>query len=180
MILVLFLKLAKISCLSVNGSVLVQITSAGLWSQNESESIILDVPEMKTVIEKVESTNVDGDGLTFLAAKFWINWIGSGGRRGKLAWKFWKADNELVENQEEPSLSSQISKPIVDDAVIKVDKEKRRSIFPLSARETFKAAVFHFGKKWYRRLLFIWRHAMQIVTSFWKLWVSKSKENVLM
>ncbi|KAB1207048.1 Membralin [Morella rubra] len=81
----------------------VETTEAQLIQiKNESESIILDVLKCKTVIEKVESTNV---GLVQ------INWIGS-----ELAWKFWKADNELVENQEEPSLSSQISKPIVDDA----------------------------------------------------------------
>lgn len=145
-----------------------------MWSQNESESNAIDVPDVKTVTEKLEVANVDGDGLTFLAAKFWLNWIGSGARRDKLAWKFWKTDNELVEQQAEPSVSSQSPKPTVDDAVTKIDKEERRSSFPVSARETFKAAVFHFGKKWYKRLLFIWRHAMQVVRSFSKLWVSKS------
>ncbi|KAG2705353.1 hypothetical protein I3843_05G044800 [Carya illinoinensis] len=147
----------------------IKITTAGLWTQNETESNVIDVPDMETVTDKLEVANVDGDGLTFLAAKFWLNWIGSGARRGKLAWKLWKTDTELIENQAEPSMSSQIFKPTVDDAV-KTDKEERRSSFPLSARETFRAAVFHFGKKWYKRLLFIWRHTMQVIRSFWKLW----------
>lgn len=145
-----------------------------MWSQNETESSVIDVPDMETVTDKLELANVDGDGLTFLAAKFWVNWIGSGARRGKIVWKLWKTDTELIENQAEPSMSSQISKPMVDDAV-KIDKEERRGSFPLSARETFRAAVFHFGKKWYKRLLFIWRHTMQVLRSFWKLWVSKSR-----
>jgi hypothetical protein len=147
-----------------------------LWLQNESESNAIDVPDMKTVTEKLEVANVDGDGLTFMAAKFWLNWIGSGARRDKPAWKFWKTDNELLEQQAEPSVSSQSPRPTVDDAVTKLDKEERRSSFPVSARETFKAAIFHFGKKWYKRLLFIWRHAMQVARSFWKLWVSKSRK----
>ncbi|KAM3714667.1 hypothetical protein ACB098_01G354800 [Castanea mollissima] len=147
----------------------IKITSVGLWSHNESESNAIDVPDLKTVTNKLEIANVEGDGLTFLAAKFWLNWVGSGTRRTTLAWKFWKTDTELLEQQAEPSLSCPSSKPKVDDTVIKIDKEERRS-FPLSARETFKAAVFHFGKKWYKRLLFIWRHAVQLIRSFWKLW----------
>ncbi|XP_065629140.1 membralin-like protein At1g60995, partial [Quercus suber] len=146
----------------------IKITSAGLWSHNESESNAIDVPGLKTVTNKLENANVDGDGLTFLASKFWLNWVGSGTRRSKLAWKFWKTDTELLEHQAETSMSCQSSKPTVDDTVIKIDKERRS--FPLSARETFKAAVFHFGKKWYKRLLFIWRHAVQLIRSFWKLW----------
>ena len=129
---------------------------------------------METVKVKLEGANVDGDGLTFLASKFWLNWIGSGARRDKLAWKFWKTDNEPLEQQAEPSVSSQSPKRTVDDTATKIDKEERHSSFPVSARETFKAAIFHFGKKWYKRLLFIWRHAMQVARSFWKLWVGKS------
>ncbi|KAF4353662.1 hypothetical protein G4B88_020113 [Cannabis sativa] len=41
--------------------------------------------------------------------------------------------------------------------------------FPLSARETFKAAVIHFGKKWYRRISFLWKHLTKILGSILKL-----------
>lgn len=134
--------------------------------QNESESNVIDVPAMETVTDNLELPNVDEDGVTFLAAKFWFNWIGLGARKGKLALKFWKSDTELLEHQHESS------KPMVDDAVTKSDKVETRNSFPVSAKETFKAALVHFGKKWHRRLSFIWRHVMQIIRGFQKLWVS--------
>ena len=149
-----------------------QITSAGLWSRNESESNAISVPDKETITDNL-NVNVDGDGLTFLAAKFWLNWIGSGARRGKLALKFWKSDTEHHDPLAESSINSKSCKPAVDDAVIKSDKEEPRASFSLSAKESFKAALVHFCRKWYRRLSFFWRHTLQIVGSFRKLWVSK-------
>ncbi|XP_048317807.2 membralin-like protein At1g60995 [Ziziphus jujuba] len=140
----------------------IKITSAGLWSQNESESDMTDALETESAMDKLEVSNVDGDGMTFSVAKFWLNWIRSNARRGKLALKFWKSDTEH-ERQSDSSTNSH------DDTVIKTDKEETRGSFPLSAKETFKAAFLHFGKKWYRRISFIWRHAVQIVRSFSKL-----------
>lgn len=142
-----------------------------MWSQNESESDVTDGHHTEPLIDKLEVANVDGDGLTFSAAKFWLNWIGSSARRGKLVLKFWKSDSEH-ERQSDGSTNSQSSKATTDDAVIQADKEEPRSSFPLAAKETFKAAFLHFGKKWYRRLSFICRHAGQIVGGFSKLWVS--------
>ncbi|KAL5787395.1 hypothetical protein ACOSP7_004344 [Xanthoceras sorbifolium] len=147
----------------------IKITSAGLWSRNESDSDVMDVPTVETETSKLEVANVDEDGFTFFTAKFWLNWIGYNARKGKLSWKFWKTDTELVEHSPENSVNSQNSKPTADDAISKIDKEPRHS-FPLSAKETFKAAIIHFGKKWYRRLSFIWRQAMQIFGSVQKLW----------
>ncbi|KAK1568538.1 hypothetical protein Q3G72_025640 [Acer saccharum] len=147
----------------------IKITSAGLWSQNASDSIVVDVPIVETETNKLEVVNVDEDVFTFFTAKFWLNWIGSNSRKGKLTWKFWKTDTELVEHPPENSANSQNSKPTANDAVSKIDKEPRNS-FPLSAKETFKAAIIHFGKKWYRRLSFLWRQAQQIFGSVQKLW----------
>ncbi|KAF3435191.1 hypothetical protein FNV43_RR22278 [Rhamnella rubrinervis] len=147
----------------------IKITSAGLWSQNESESDATDGLDAEPLMDKLEVANVDGDGLIFSAAKFWLNWIGSSARRGKLALKFWKTDTEH-ERQSDGSPNSQSSKATTDDAVIKVDREEPRSSFPLSVKDTFKAAFLHFGKKWYKRMSFIWRHALQIVEGFSKLW----------
>jgi len=108
-----------------------------------------------------------------LASKFWWNWIGLGSRRGKLVFKFWKTDTEFLEQQAETSTSNQNTWSVVEDAVIKIDKEEPPKSFTLSAKETLKAAIIHFVKKWYRRISFIWRHAMQIIGSFQKLWVSR-------
>ena len=74
----------------------IKITSAGLWSWNESESNAINVPDKETATDSLNA-NLDGDGLTFLAAKVWLNWIGSGVRRGKMALKFWKSHMEHLE-----------------------------------------------------------------------------------
>ncbi|GAU24355.1 hypothetical protein TSUD_390640 [Trifolium subterraneum] len=149
----------------------IKITSAGLWYHNDSESNIIDPPETKAAKDKMEVSDVNQDESTlFLGSMYLWNWIGSGARRGKLAFKFWKTDTEFLEHQAETSTSNQNSRPVVEDAVIKIDKEEARSSFTLSAKETLKAAIIHFGKKWYRRISFIWRHTMQIIGSFQKLW----------
>ncbi|XVF01138.1 hypothetical protein REPUB_Repub04eG0062700 [Reevesia pubescens] len=147
----------------------IKITRAGLWSRSKSEPAVVNSPDLQTVTENVEVANVDDDGWMFLAAKFWLNWFGSNARRGKLALKFWKTDGELIEQQAESSTICESSKPTVDDVVCKIEKEETRSGFSLSAKETFKAAVVHFGKKWYRRLSFIWRHVIQMFENFQKL-----------
>lgn len=77
----------------------IKITSAGLWSRNESESNAINVPDKETATDSLNAN--DGDGLTFFAAKVWLNWICSGVRRGKLALKFWKSDMEHLEPQAE-------------------------------------------------------------------------------
>ncbi|KAG4948205.1 hypothetical protein AAZX31_15G044100 [Glycine max] len=148
----------------------IKITSAGLWSHNDSESNRIDPPETEIVKDKMEISDVSGDKLPFLASKLWWNWIGSGARRGKLVFKFWKTDTEFLEHQAETSTSNQNTRPVGEDAVIKIDKEDPPKSFTLSAKETLKAAIIHFGKKWYRRISFIWRHTMQIIGSFQKLW----------
>ncbi|KAJ0077838.1 hypothetical protein Patl1_36857 [Pistacia atlantica] len=146
----------------------IKITSAGLWLQNGSDSNVTDFPSVETATTTVEVANVDEDELTFSASNFWLNWIGSNARKGKLALKFWKTDSELGD-QAESSGNSQSSRSRADGAVVKTDKEELRN-FPLSGKETIKAAIINFGKKWYKRLSFFWRHTMQILGSFQKLW----------
>ncbi|KAI4296238.1 hypothetical protein L6164_036212 [Bauhinia variegata] len=145
----------------------IKITSAGLWSHNESESESesnkIDPPGLKTVVEKIEVSDVDGDVLAFLASKFLA------ARRAKSVFKLWKTDTEPPEHQAETSSSSQNLRPVVEDNAIKPDTEPQSS-FSSSAKETLKAALMHFGKKWYRRISFIWRHTSQIIGSFQKLW----------
>ncbi|XP_038682609.1 membralin-like protein At1g60995 [Tripterygium wilfordii] len=149
----------------------IKITSAGLWSQNESESTVVDVPESKTKMDEVEMENLDEEGLTFAAAKFWLNWIGSGARRGRMTLKFWKSDHtDILEHQAESVTYSESLKATADEAITKTDKVETRNSFPVSAKETLKAAIIHFGNKWHRRLSFVWRHAVQIIGNLQKLW----------
>lgn len=149
-----------------------------MWSQHDSDSNVVDVTSVDNSINELEVSGMDADGLTFSAANLWLNWIRSNVRKGKLALKFWRTDMEPVEHLAEGSVSSQSFKP-TDSAVNKIDKEEARNSFALSAKEAFKSAIIHFGKKWYRRLSFVWRQAMQILRNFQKLWVSKF-ENFLL
>ncbi|XP_027362182.1 membralin-like protein At1g60995 isoform X4 [Abrus precatorius] len=115
----------------------IKITSAGLWSQNDSESNKINPPETEIVTDKMEVSDTD---------------------------------TEFLEHQAETCTINQNTRPVVEDSVIKIDKDEPRNSFTLSAKETLKAAIIHFGKKWYRRISFIWRHTMQIMGSFQKLW----------
>lgn len=145
-----------------------------MWSPNDFDSNTIDPPETEVVKDKMEVSDVSRDDLTFLGSKFWWNWIGSGARRGKLMFMSWKTDSEFPEHQAETSTSSQNSRPTVEDAAVKFDKEEPRNSFTSSAKETLKAAIIHFGKKWYRRISFVLRHTLQIIGSFQKLWVSRN------
>ncbi|CAI0470531.1 unnamed protein product [Linum tenue] len=66
--------------------------------------------------------------------------------------------------------TTESSKPMVDDSVTATEKPEIRSSFSMSAKENFKVAITHFSNKWHRRLLFIWRHILQVAHSFQKLW----------
>ncbi|KAK4254416.1 hypothetical protein QN277_009802 [Acacia crassicarpa] len=151
-------------------SIQIKITSVGLWSHSESDSTTTDAPDTTTVADKTEVSDVNGDGMAFLAAKFWLNWIGSGHWRGKSVFKFWKTDAEFLDHQAEISMSSQNPKAVVVDTVVKVDKEESRNSFSLSAKESLKAAIVHFGKKWYKGISFVWRLLKKMLGSFQKLW----------
>ncbi|XP_044462018.1 membralin-like protein At1g60995 isoform X2 [Mangifera indica] len=146
----------------------IKITSAGLWLLNGSGSNVTDVLGVETATTTVEVANVDEDELTFSAANFWLNWIGSNAWKSNLAFKFRKPDSKLLD-QVESSGNSQSSKSVADDAVIKINEEELHN-FPLSAKETFKAAIVHCGKKWCKRLSFIWRCIIQIFGSFQQIW----------
>ncbi|KAL6965972.1 hypothetical protein U1Q18_047463 [Sarracenia purpurea var. burkii] len=160
---------SELAGLETNEAQLIQIkiTSAGLWSQNESQYDVIAVPVKEIETENLEIEDGDEDGLTFLAAKFWLNWIGSGTKKGKFVIKFWKTDNEILELQPEISTSGEDSKPAADDAVSKINKDEPRFRFPISAKESFKAAIIYICRKWYGRLSFCWRHAKRILGALW-------------
>lgn len=142
-----------------------------MWFQNETGFNEIDTPDTETLPGQSEAPTVDGKGMSFLTAKSWLSWIGSGARRGKFALKFWNINNEPLEYQAETSPSSHNSNPVIEEGVGKASREDPHHSFFLSAKETLRAAVFHFGRKWHRRLTFIWRHVKQIAGSLWRLWV---------
>lgn len=147
-----------------------QITSAGLWSQNNPEPGVTDAPTAENIPETVEESNLENE-FASLGPKFLLNTVAPGARKKKLEVEIQQQVNGLA-----PEHPMESSKQIYDDGNVKTEKEGPQNNFFLSAKETIKAAFLHFGKKWYRRLLFIWRHSTRIVGSFWKLWVSESRE----
>lgn len=146
-----------------------------MWSSDESEHAERSIPEVKPALNKVEAVNVNDNGLAFSAAKYFLSWIGSNAKRGKSCSKFQNTENEVLEHQGESLTTTET----VDDPALKIEKEEPRSSFPLYARDTVKAALVHFEKRWYRRLSFIWRQLVRIVGSFSKLWVSRSRQFIL-
>ncbi|XP_058106890.1 membralin-like protein At1g60995 isoform X2 [Magnolia sinica] len=148
----------------------IKITSTGLWSLNTADGNIMDTSEQESSIDSLKIPDMDGDGLTFLAAKFWSNWIGSGAKRGKLIFKSWKNEKEFLEPEAESAADRGGSKPVVNGAEISVDVEAPHIGFPLSAKESVRSAVVHFCSKC--RILFssFWRNVKQFFGGFCQLW----------
>ncbi|KAK4486027.1 hypothetical protein RD792_008689 [Penstemon davidsonii] len=89
----------------------IKITSAGLWSHNESAYDFTDIPESQT--------EMDVNGLPVLAADSWLTWITSEIRRGKSLLKFWKTENDVMESQREASITSESFNSPSDDVMVK-------------------------------------------------------------
>ncbi|KAI3790726.1 hypothetical protein L2E82_03981 [Cichorium intybus] len=142
----------------------IKITSAGLWSQSEydSKNVLDKEPESDNDL-KVAEKNVDESA--FVDAQFWSTWVSSSSSSGKSPLKFWKSDNELLESQSETSTSSDK----VEDTFRKTKKDESRSRFPMSAKESLKAAIFRVIKKWHGRFSFLWRHSTRILGSLWDI-----------
>ena len=122
---------------------------------------------------KLEFANLDGDALTFFAAKFWLNWIGSGVRRGKLALK---TDTEVQDQQTDSSTNSPNTMVTLDDAVVKNEIKERHSNFLLLMKETVKAALTYFNKLWKMRprlLSVLRKHGTHVIGN---LWVSRLRQ----
>lgn len=143
----------------------IKITSAGLWSQNDSEYNVMTVPNKEIEAESQKVANVNEDEWT----KFWLNWISSGAKRGKSVLKSWNSVNELLKSQPEASINTESSNREVNDAVVKINKDESSSRFPVSAIDPFKAAMIRIGRRWYGRLSFIWRHSKPILGGLWDI-----------
>ncbi|XP_010942375.1 membralin-like protein At1g60995 [Elaeis guineensis] len=145
----------------------IKIISGGLWAQTAADQNIVDF-QQETLTENSKIPEVNGDGFTILTAKFWSNWLGSGARRSKLIFRSWKSDKEFLEPQLENAADGSISKAVLDETDIKASTEGHKGL-PLSARESFKAAVLHFFTKWHVRLISFWKNAKQFSQSIFQL-----------
>lgn len=147
-----------------------QIISGGLWAQNTADQSIVDFQKQDTLTENSKIPEVNGDEFTILTAKFWSNWLGSGARRSKLIFRSWKNDKEFLEPQLENAAGSSINKAVSDETDIEASTEGHKGSL-LSARESLKAAVFHFFTKWHMHFISFWKNAKQFSQSTFQLLV---------
>lgn len=150
-----------------------QITSAGLWTWNESEYNEMNGLEKENNDENSEVANVVGDGLNVLSAKLGLDWITSGAMRDKSPLKFWKTNDDFLESQAEGTTMGEGTVPSGDDEIHKVNKDGSRSRF-LSPKESLKAAVVHLLRKWHRRVSFCWRIIKRILGALWVSCLSRA------
>ncbi|XP_008787339.2 membralin-like protein At1g60995 [Phoenix dactylifera] len=146
----------------------IKIISGGLWGQSAADRNIVEFQKQDTLTENSKIPEVNGDEFTILTAKFWSNWLGSGARRSKLIFRSWKSDKEFLEPQLDNAADSSISKAGSDETDIEASTEGHKGL-PLSARESLKAAPFHFFTKWRMRFVSFWKNVKQFSQSTFQL-----------
>ncbi|KAF8093335.1 hypothetical protein N665_0384s0022 [Sinapis alba] len=77
------------------------------------------------------------------------------------------ADNLEVSKHDQESCTSEEN---ADNAFVQIDKEDPRSSFSVSAKETVRAAILRFPKKFYRRISFVLQHTARILRGVRKIW----------
>ncbi|XP_072988046.1 membralin-like protein At1g60995 isoform X2 [Typha latifolia] len=140
----------------------IKIISGGLWDAGAADRSMIGFQDKKSSIGNSKTAEVNSDEFTILTTKFWSNWIGSGARRGKLIYRSWKGDKEFLEPQPENTADTAIIKTSPGGANMKANVEGSVH-HPLSAKESFKAVVYHFFNRWNMRIISIWKHAKKVV-----------------
>ncbi|KAL6518437.1 hypothetical protein OROGR_018939 [Orobanche gracilis] len=156
---------SEFSSIQVSDAQLIQIkiTSAGLWSHNESGSDAIDVHDAEADSEIQKPTNVDEDGSSKFDAESWLSWIKSDIRRVKSSLEVRRGDNDVLVSQREASFSNEKFKSTSDDIAVKASKNVPRSSFFVSPKESLRAAIVHICKKWHGRLSSVLRPTKLII-----------------
>ncbi|KAG2262218.1 hypothetical protein Bca52824_069297 [Brassica carinata] len=77
------------------------------------------------------------------------------------------ADNLEISKIDQESCTSEEN---ADNPLAKIDKEETRGSFSVSAKETVRAAILRFPKKFYRRLSFVLQYTARILRGVRKIW----------
>ncbi|EEC75863.1 hypothetical protein OsI_12877 [Oryza sativa Indica Group] len=142
----------------------IKIISGGLWV-SKGASYIMDLQNLGRSAEKI--LEVNGDRFNILASKFWSTWVGPGARRSKIMFRTWKGDKEFEpqpENAADTAITATTSG--VSDSKTTVEGS---AYHPLSAKESFKAAVMYLFRKWYFRVVSFWRNIKQLSDNTFQL-----------
>ncbi|PHT48169.1 hypothetical protein CQW23_12377 [Capsicum baccatum] len=153
---------SELSRVNISDAQLIQIkiTSAGLWSQNQTNYDIVNVANEEPISENLKHVNEDS---SVTSTNPWLDWLSDGAKSGK---------SLLYSNTEscESSLgSSTNSESVGDDVVPKISKEVSRARFFISPKESLKAAIIRIGQKWHGRLSFIWRVSKRVLGGLWDI-----------
>jgi len=152
----------------------IKIISGGLWA-SRGASYIMDLQNLGRSAEKI--LEVNGDKFNILASKFWSTWVGPGARRSKLMFRTWKGDKEFEpqsENTADTTVTTTI--PGIPDLNAAGDGSVH---YPLSAKESFKAAVTYLFRKWYVRAVSFWRNIKQLAENTLQLMVRSNWNDFL-
>ncbi|CAN4094793.1 unnamed protein product [Withania somnifera] len=139
----------------------IKITSAGLWSQNQTNYDVVNVANEEPISENLKHANEDSSVTA--VTNPWMDWLSDGAKSGKAL---------LYSNSEssESSLgSSTNSESVVDDVVPKISKEVSHARFFISLKESLKASIIRIGQKWHGRLSFIWRVSKRVLGGLWDI-----------
>ncbi|KAF3775617.1 Membralin [Nymphaea thermarum] len=143
----------------------IKITSAGLWSQKTYADTPRDNIE-RSSMDNFQILDVDTGGFMSSSAKFWLGWLGAGARKGKGLLKSWRHD--VFELQAENAADSSGSRSLSDGAEMKVIPEAAH--VGMSPKESFRAAVIHFWRKWQGHFSSLWTKTKYICINVDQLW----------
>lgn len=158
------------SNISESQLVQIKITSSGLWSQRMTELSETSAGEQDRSIESFQIPEVDGEGFSFLAAKFWLSWLGSAARRNKVISKSLKSDTDSLDSQSKGLTAGAISNPSEKRTNVDASSQVEHRDFPVPARELSRAAVSHILNKWSRYISAFYKRVNKIIGSSAKLW----------
>ncbi|KAL2927126.1 hypothetical protein RDABS01_019383 [Bienertia sinuspersici] len=139
----------------------IKITGIGLLTQNDVEPNFEDFSSERIVLDKPREPDSNGDELNL------FSWITTGASRGKLNFIFWKNYDEFMETQSETATDQKGSKLAANDG--KGEREESYGTFSIFSKQSVRAVILQFFRKWYRRLSFIWKHGTRLLGTLWNV-----------
>ncbi|XP_021772689.1 uncharacterized protein LOC110736699 isoform X2 [Chenopodium quinoa] len=149
--------------------IFVKITGIDLLIQKDSEPNFEDISRGRILNDEPRPREPDAhdDEFNLFAVNYWFGWITSGARRGKLNFKFWKNYYEYSETQPETIVDGRGSKLAANDG--RVEREEPSETFSMFSKQSARAVILHFFRKWHRRLTFIWKHGTRLLGTLWNI-----------
>lgn len=142
-----------------------QITGIGLLTQNDSEPNFEDISSERTLFDEPREPDAHGEEFNLFAVNYWFSWITSGAKRGKLDFKFWKNYYEYSETLSETTSDGKGSKLAANDG--RIEREEPYETFSMFSKQSARAVILHFFRKWHRRLSFFWKHGSRLLGTLW-------------